>query len=224
MTEIIFRHFGTLDKYIGDAIMAFWGSPVPQEDHARQACASALEMQRRLHDLNKKWAEQGRKQLAIGVGVNTGPMSVGNMGSPQRLAWTVMGDNVNLASRLEGINKQYHTGIVISESTRQQVGADFVCRELDRIRVKGKLQPVKIYELLGFANEARVYSDRQARFEQALCAYRSQCWHQAIEKFQELLSAHPDDGPSKEFLRRCHEYLEHAPTPPWDGVYDMKTK
>jgi len=224
MTEIVFRHLGTLDKYIGDAIMAFWGSPVPQEDHARQACASALEMQRRLRELNQKWAAQGRKQLAIGVGVNTGPMSVGNMGSPQRLAWTVMGDNVNLASRLEGINKQYHTGIVISESTHQHVGDGFVARELDRIRVKGKLHPVKIYELLGFANEAQVYYDLRTRFEEALCVYRSQCWHQAIEKFGELLVAYPDDGPSREFLRRCREYLEEPPPANWDGVYVMETK
>jgi len=224
MTEIIFRRVGTLDKYIGDAIMAFWGSPIPQEDHARQACATALEMQRRLRELNKKWATQGRKQLAIGVGVNTGPMSVGNMGSPQRLAWTVMGDNVNLASRLEGINKQYHTGIVISESTRQQVADAFVERELDRIRVKGKLHPVKIYELLGFANEATAYYDLRTRFEEGLCAYRSQCWHQAMEKFGELLVAYPEDGPSREFLRRCREYLEDPPPASWDGVYVMETK
>lgn len=224
MTSIIFHRYGTLDKYIGDAIMAFWGSPVPQEDHARQACASALEMQRRLRDLNKKWAEQGRKQLAIGVGVNTGPMSVGNMGSPQRLAWTVMGDNVNLASRLEGINKQYHTGIVISESTREQAGDGFVGRELDRIRVKGKLQPVKIYELLDFADGAPTCEDLLARFADALGAYRAQRWHEAIEKFEQLLVAYPEDGPSREFLRRCHEYMEHPPAADWDGVYVMETK
>ena len=224
MTSIIFHHFGTLDKYIGDAIMAFWGSPVPQADHARQACASALEMQRRLRDLNKQWAEQGRKQLAIGVGVNTGPMSVGNMGSPQRLAWTVMGDNVNLASRLEGINKQYHTGIVISESTHEQARDGFVSRELDRIRVKGKLHPVKIYELLDFADKSSAYGDLLARFADALAAYRAQCWPQAIEKLEQLLILYPDDGPSHEFLRRCHEYIGHPPPADWDGVYVMETK
>ena len=224
MTEIIFRRFGTLDKYIGDAIMAFWGSPVPQDDHARQACASALEMQRRLRDLNKKWAGQGRKQLAIGVGVNTGPMSVGNMGSPQRLAWTVMGDNVNLASRLEGINKQYQTGIVISQSTREQAGDGFVGRELDRIRVKGKLQPVKIYELLDVADAAPAYHGLLAGFAEALGTYRAQCWREAIEKFEQLLIVYPHDGPSREFLRRCHEYMEHPPAADWDGVYVMETK
>jgi len=151
-------------------------------------------------------------------------MSVGNMGSPQRLAWTVMGDNVNLASRLEGINKHYHTGIVISEFTRQQVGDGFVARELDRIRVKGKLHPVGIYELLDFANGASKYDDLLTRFADALCAYRSQCWQQAIEKLEQLLVTYPEDGPSKEFLRRCHEYLGHPPAAGWDGVYVMETK
>ena len=224
MTAVIFHHYGTLDKYIGDAIMAFWGSPVPQDDHARRACSAAIEMQLRLRALNKKWAEQKRKQLTIGVGVNTGPMSVGNMGSPQRLAWTVMGDNVNLASRLEGINKHYHTGIVISEFTRQQVGDGFVVRELDRIRVKGKLHPVGIYELLDFANGKSQYDPLLAAFADGLSAYRSQCWRQAISKFEQLLVTYPEDGPSREFLRRCHEYLDHPPPDDWDGVYVMETK
>jgi len=224
MTSVIFHHYGTLDKYIGDAIMAFWGSPVPQEDHARQACSAAIEMQLRLRDLNKKWGEQKRKQLTIGVGVNTGPMSVGNMGSPQRLAWTVMGDNVNLASRLEGINKYYHTGIVISEFTRQQVGDSFIARELDRIKVKGKLHPVGIYELLDFATGPRTYEHLLAGFADGLSAYRGQCWRQAIAKFESLLAAHPEDGPSKEFLRRCHEYLDDPPPADWDGVYTMESK
>jgi adenylate cyclase len=224
MTEIIFANQGTLDKYIGDAIMAFWGSPVPQEDHARRACAAALEMQGRLRELNQQWAAQERKQLRIGVGVNTGPMSVGNMGSPQRLAWTVMGDNVNLASRLEGINKQYHTGIAISEFTQQLVQKDFVSRELDRIRVKGKLHPVRIYELLDFANRSPQYDNLLTGFAEGLCAYRSQCWHQAIERFERLLVAYPDDGPTQEFLRRCHEYLKHPPAADWDGVYVMQSK
>jgi len=136
----------------------------------------------------------------------------------------VMGDNVNLASRLEGINKHYHTGIVISEFTRQQVGDGFVVRELDRIRVKGKLHPVGIYELLDFANGKSQYDPLLAGFADGLSAYRSQCWRQAISKFEELLAAYPEDGPSREFVRRCHEYSEHAPAADWDGVYVMETK
>src|SRR3981189_662113 len=148
MTEVIFHNSGTLDKYIGDAIMAFWGSPYPQTDHAYCACPCALEMVRALEKLNARWQAEGRKQIAIGVGLNTGPVNVGNMGSAKRLAWTVMGDNVNLASRLEGMTKQYRSRIVISEGTYRQVAGHFVCRELDRIRVKGKHRPVVVYEIM----------------------------------------------------------------------------
>ena len=149
MTDVIFNNLGTLDKYIGDAIMAFWGSPYPQ----RRPCASRLPLCPRrcfatLDKLKLKWQSEGRKEISIGIGLNTGPVNVGNMGSAKRLAWTVMGDNVNLASRLEGMTKQYRTRIVISEGTYQQVAEHFVCRELDRIRVKGKHQPVVVYELM----------------------------------------------------------------------------
>ena len=117
MTELVFQQQGTLDKYIGDALMAFWGSPYPQSDHASRACGCALSMRSRLFELNRKWKTEGRKQLSMGVGINTGPVNVGNIGSVQRLSWTVMGDNVNLASRLEGLNKEFRSEIVISEST-----------------------------------------------------------------------------------------------------------
>jgi class 3 adenylate cyclase len=124
MTEVIFKNLGTLDKYIGDAIMAFWGSPYPQNDHALRACHCALEMIHGLEKLNAKWVGEGRKEIAIGIGLNTGPVNVGNMGSAKRLAWTVMGDNVNLASRLEGMTKQYRSHIVISGA---QAGCGSVC-------------------------------------------------------------------------------------------------
>jgi adenylate cyclase len=224
MTNILFKRWGTLDKYIGDAIMAFWGSPYPQEDHAERACACALEMQARLQELNLKWESEGRKQLTIGIGINTGVVNVGNMGSERRLAWTVMGDPVNLASRLEGLNKEYHTGIIVSEGTWQQVRSQFVCRELDYTRVKGKLQPVSLYELLAFASEAPRYADLLARFEAALAAYRRREWDAAIESFEALLARYPDDGPSHELLKRAHEYRREGPAANWDGVYVMKTK
>jgi len=224
MTDLIFRHWGTLDKYIGDAIMAFWGSPIPRDDHAVQACSCALRMQIRLRELNHKWVAQGREQLSIGIGVNTGMVNVGNMGSTKRLAWTVMGDNVNLASRLEGLNKKYRTGVVISEFTGAQVDGRFVCRELDHIRVKGKLQPVKILELLDFAENAASYQDLLGQFSDALCAYRAQKWGEAIERFERLLSRYPDDGPSHEYLRRSHEFCDRPPDAGWDGVYVMESK
>ena len=224
MTNILFKRWGTLDKYIGDAIMGFWGSPYPQPDHAERACACALDMQARLQELNRKWESEGRKQLTIGIGINTGVVNVGNMGSNRRLAWTVMGDAVNLASRLEGLNKEYHTGIIISENTWRQVSSRFVCRELDYTRVKGKLQPVSLYELLAFASEAPRYADLLAQFAAALAAYRRRDWDEAIENFERLLARYPDDGPSHELLKRSHEYRREGPAADWDGVYVMKTK
>jgi adenylate cyclase len=224
MTDIVFANQGTLDKYIGDAIMAFWGSPYPQEDHAIRACNCALQMVRTLEKLNVKWQAEGRPPISIGIGLNTGLLNVGNMGSAKRLAWTVMGDNVNLASRLEGINKQYHTQIVISEATYRQVQERFVCRELDKIKVKGKNQPVNIYELLDVIAEKSKYESFLSRFDRAAAAYRAQDWRGAAGKFGELLATYPDDGPTQVFLQRAMEFLESAPEADWDGVYVMKTK
>jgi adenylate cyclase len=224
MTDIVFATNGTLDKYIGDAIMAFWGSPYPQDDHAFRGCSCALRMIQRLEALNAKWRSEGRKPISIGIGLNAGPVNVGNMGSAKRLAWTVMGDNVNLASRLEGINKEYRTQIVINETTYRQVANQFVCRDLDKIRVKGKNHPVNIYELLGVAADRPKFEPLLKEFDRAMTAYRSQDWKEAAATFDELLGAHPDDGPSQVFLERSLDFLKHAPEGEWDGVYVMKTK
>ncbi len=224
MTEIIFATDGTLDKYIGDAIMAFWGSPYPQEDHAFRSCSCALRMVRGLTALNAKWKSSGQPPISIGIGLNTGMVNVGNMGSARRLSWTVMGDNVNLASRLEGITKQYHVQIVISEATYRQVSSQFVCRELDKIRVKGKNQPVNIYELMDVAAEKTKYEPLLERFEAAMKSYKAQNWSEAASQFSEVLANCPDDGPSQVFLERAIEFAENAPEGEWDGVYVMKTK
>ncbi len=224
MTDVLFRNLGTLDKYIGDAIMAFWGSPYPQDDHSTRACSCALEMSRSLEKLNAKWKEEGRKPISIGIGLNTGPVNVGNMGSDKRLAWTVMGDNVNLASRLEGMTKQYRVRVVISEGTYRQVAQQFVCRDLDRIRVKGKLQPVAIYELLDRAENHATYSVLLERFASAMTAYREQNWNEAVLQLGTLLASFPDDGPTQIFLQRALDFREHAPEPGWDGVHVMKSK
>ncbi len=224
MTDVIFRNLGTLDKYIGDAIMAFWGSPYPQSDHALRACTCALEMSRSLERLNAKWQAEGRHEISIGIGLNTGPVNVGNMGSSKRLAWTVMGDNVNLASRLEGMTKEYRSRIVMSEATYRRVAEHFVCRELDRIRVKGKHQPVGIYELMDAASERATHEPLLNRFKTAMAAYHSQQWHEAAGRFGELLASYPDDGPTQIFLQRALEFMENAPEPDWDGVYVMKSK
>ena len=224
MTEIVFATDGTLDKYIGDAIMAFWGSPYPQEDHAARSCACALRMKAGLATLNAKWQAAGRPPISIGIGLNTGSVNVGNMGSARRLSWTVMGDNVNLASRLEGITKQYHVQIVVSEATYRQVSSQFVCRELDKIRVKGKTLPVNIYELMDVAAEKSKYEKLLEQFDAAMAAYRSQNWREAAAQFTEVLLKFPDDGPSQVFLERAIEFSESAPEGEWDGVYVMKSK
>jgi adenylate cyclase len=224
MTDAVFATNGTLDKYIGDAIMAFWGSPYPQEDHAYRGCCCALQMIRRLEKLNQKWKAEGRSPISIGIGLNSGAVNVGTMGSAKRLAWTVMGDNVNLASRLEGINKEYQTHIVINETTHLQVSSQFVCRDLDKIRVKGKTQPVNIYELLDFASEKARYEDLLTRFGTAMRSYRAQNWQEAAEGFGQLLERYPEDGPTQTFLQRSLDFLDAAPEGEWDGVYIMKTK
>ncbi|MGO9589004.1 MAG: CHASE2 domain-containing protein [Candidatus Acidiferrales bacterium] len=224
MTEAVFASRGTLDKYIGDAIMAFWGSPLPQEDHAVRGCACALHMQRALERINRKWKTEGRPQIAIGVGLNTGPMIVGTMGSVYFGNWTVMGDNVNLASRLEGITKTYRIGTVISEGTYQQVASQFTCRELDRIAVKGKSHAVKIYELMGTAAERAKFKPLLTPFDRAMTAYLRQDWREAAGQFGELLGSYPEDGPTQVFLQRALEFMENAPEPDWNGVYVMKTK
>jgi adenylate cyclase len=224
MTEIIFSYQGTLDKYIGDAIMAFWGSPYPQQDHAFRSCSCALEMVRGLEKLNVKWRIEGRPPIAVGIGLNTGLVNVGNMGSDRRLAWTVMGDNVNLASRLEGITKQYHSKLVISEATYREIASQFVCRELDKIKVKGKNQPVNIYELLDVAAERPKYEALLRQFDHAMAAYRNQDWQEAADRFAQILTIYPDDGPTQAFLERAEEFIEEAPQADWDGVYVMKTK
>ena len=224
MTDTLFRSLGTLDKYIGDAIMAFWGSPYPQEDHAASACKCALEMISGLEQLNKKWQEEGRRQIGIGVGLNTGPVNVGNMGSNKRLAWTVMGDNVNLASRLEGLTRLYNVKIVIGEGTWRQVEKNFVCRELDKIRVKGKLQPVNIYELIDVAAAKPKYETLLAGFDHAMRTYREQKWGEAAVLFSRLAETFPEDGPTQVFLKRASEFDLTPPPQGWDGVYVMKSK
>jgi adenylate cyclase len=224
MTDIIFATDGTLDKYIGDAIMAFWGSPYPQADHAFRSCSSALQMVRGLAQLNAKWQAVGHPPISTGIGLNTGLVNVGNMGSARRLSWTVMGDNVNLASRLEGITKEYHAPLIISEATYRQVASQFVCRELDKIRAKGKNQPVTIYELLDVGAERSKYAELLAHFEQALLAYRAQDWGSAAAGFASILEKFPNDGPTQVFLERTLEFSQAAPQTEWDGVYVMKTK
>jgi adenylate cyclase len=231
MTRIVFDTRGTLDKYIGDAVMAFWGAPYENSEHALQACIAALEMMKRVRALQKKWVEEGKPPLDIGIGLNSGVASVGNMGSALHYGYTALGDAVNLSSRLEGLNKDYGTHIIVNESTYAAAkDSGFLFRELDLIRVKGKLQPVTIYELYGHLLDLQqegTLTEMQARFEQFEAArqlYRRRCWSEALHAFQAILDHWPSDGPSIVYLKRCQEYLAEEPLANWDGVFTMTHK
>jgi len=224
MTDIVFKYEGTLDKYIGDAIMAIWGAPLQQKDHASRACEAAVEMIRTLSQLQPLLNELGVPQFRIGVGINTGDMVVGNMGSDERFDYTVMGDSVNLGSRLEGTNKEYGTSIIISGSTYENVKEQFHCRELDCIRVKGKTKPITIYELLGGIRDASVERDLTERFHVALSLYQGRNFKEAAAKLEDILQTFPQDGPSQLYLERCRQYLLQPPPEDWDGVFTMTRK
>jgi adenylate cyclase len=228
MTDIIVSgNRGTLDKYIGDAIMAFWGAPQSQPDHALLACKAALEMMARLQELKVRWHEQSLPEIDIGVGINTGPMSVGFVGSQDRFYnYTVLGDAVNLASRLEGANKEYGTHVIIGPTTYEQVEGRVVTRELDQVRVKGKREPVKIHELISLAPATPEASAFVEAFTWGLGAYKAQRWDEAVARFKEADRLRGDKGDpcSRKYIARCEAMRRDPPGPEWDGVFEMKTK
>jgi adenylate cyclase len=235
MTEEIFRHDGLVDKYIGDAIMALWGAPVTIPDHAVKACQAALDMAGRLEALQDAWRRIGTAdhggadhpptpRLRIGVGINTGPMVVGNIGSQRRFNYTVMGDAVNLASRLEACNKLYGTRILIGEKTRTAIGDEFLLREIDAVRVKGKRLPVRVFELLAKRGDSALLVPFAAAFEDALRAYQERDWPLALQRFEAFMNEYPDDTPGRIYVERCRLLIENPPDETWDGVYTFASK
>ncbi len=225
MTGVIFKNRGLLDKYIGDAVMAFWGAPFEEPHHAEKACRAALDMLAKLREMQAEWKAAGRPVLEIGIGINSGIASAGNMGSKRRFAYTAIGDAVNLASRLEGLNKEFGTRIVLSEFTVGLFGdAKFVTRELDLIRVKGKLKPVRIYELLGNETSPEEIVAMAGEFSAARAAYIERNWAEAARRFEQFLQRWPNDGPAQVALARCKEFIAEPPPSDWDGVYEMKHK
>jgi len=231
MTRIVFKNKGTLDKYIGDAVMAFWGAPIEEPGHATKACRAALEMMKRVRELQIQWEAQGKPKLDIGIGLNTGVASVGRMGSDLRRGYTALGDTVNLSSRLEGLNKDYGTHIIVNETTYQSAKDDgFVFRELDLMRVKGKLQPVTIYQLMGTQEDlaangsAETLRLQQETFARARKLYRAREWEAAQHAFQGFLDKWPDDGPARMYWKRCQDYIFDEPPATWDGVFTMTHK
>jgi adenylate cyclase len=223
MTKIIHENQGTIDKYMGDAIMAFWGAPISCENHARIALKASMEMMEVLKSINQDFQKKGWPAIDIGIGLNTGHMTVGNMGSSFRMAYTVMGDAVNLGSRLEGLTKEYGVNIIVSEYTKSQV-PHFVFRELDRVRVKGKDQPVAIFEPIGEPNSVdKLLSGELSYYEEALNFYRHQDWAKATKAFTELDKAYSRKL-YKLYLSRIEHYIEVSPGKDWDGAYTFQTK
>lgn len=224
MTKVIQHHQGTIDKYMGDAIMAFWGAPMSDPQHARHALLAGLEMIEVLNALHADFRVRGWPELRIGVGLNTGVMTVGNMGSTFRMAYTVMGDAVNLGSRLEGLTKEYGVQIVVSEFTMAQL-PEFVFRELDIVRVKGKEEPVRIYEPIGLESELAVGAKQElASYHQAVRDYRARNWPAAAAAFGQLAAGQPDRSIYAIYLGRIRHFQNEPPADDWDGVFTLTTK
>ncbi|HEY2995454.1 MAG TPA: adenylate/guanylate cyclase domain-containing protein [Methylomirabilota bacterium] len=225
LADVVFQRDGTVDKFIGDALMAFWNAPQAQTDHAARACVAALDMVSALERARPEWERRGLPPIEMGIGINTGPMVVGNMGSRDRLAYTVMGDAVNVASRLEGLCKVYGVRVVVGEATRVAAGDALACRHLDRVRVKGRDEPLDVYEVLGRREDVDgVQVAWLQAWERAVALYRARQWAEAAAAFAELCAKTPADGPSRVYLERARTLAARPPGADWDGVFDAETK
>jgi adenylate cyclase len=225
MTDVVFGHDGVLVQYVGDAIEAFWNAPMDQPDHPRRACQTALDMLTVLARLRPDFAAHGWPNLDIGIGINTGPMIVGNAGSRDRLAYTAMGDTVNVASRVEGLTKEYGVHIVIGEETRRAAGDAFAYRFLDRVAVKGRPEPLTVYELLAPAGTLAPGRLAQLKaYDEAVELYRARQWQDAERLLAALEREAPADGPIALYRQRSRTAITTPPPPEWDGVHVMMTK
>jgi adenylate cyclase len=225
LSEEIMQLGGTVDKFIGDAIMAFWGAPTEHPEHATAACVAALHCRQRLRKMAPIWEAAGKPPLRTRFGIHTGEVIVGNIGSPQRMNYTIIGDAVNLASRMEGLNKHYGTEILLSEETYRAAQTAIVARPIDWVVVKGRGAATQIYELLGLRSEAcQEISEFADRYAAALQLFRSQRWIDAATSLSDLLCLRPDDAPSQSLLRRCQEFIQSPPAENWDGLAHMASK
>jgi class 3 adenylate cyclase/CHASE2 domain-containing sensor protein len=225
MADVVLSENGTLDKYIGDAIMALYGAPATIPDHAVRACRTALRMQRRLDQLNGRWAELGRPELGMRIGINSGWPVVGNIGGEKRFDYTALGDDVNLAARLEPACKTYGVGILISGATREAAGAAIVVRELDLLAVYGKDRPVAIYELVALAGEELGHRAELIRqFERGIEAYRIRDFELAAQYFGAAEEIDPSDLPARLYRERCRDFMTNPPPADWDGVERRQIK
>lgn len=225
MTRLIFENRGTIDKYVGDMIMAFWGAPVEDEQHAIHAISTAMAMLEESERLSAAFVEQGLPEARIGIGINTGLMNVGDMGSEYRRAYTVLGDSVNLASRLEGTTKFYGVGLVVGEETRQQAAHVFLFRELDLVKVKGKAQAIRVYEPLCRTEEANesVFEELMG-YDYALGLYRERKWEEAHQAFREMQEKWSEKRIYQLYIERIELLSQNDPGEEWDGVYERKEK
>jgi class 3 adenylate cyclase len=225
MTQALKAHEAFVDKYIGDGIMALFGIPVPTPDHARNACRAALDCQTVLKPLNAEFKLQGLPEIKVRIGIHSGEVSAGNVGALNRSNYTVLGDNVNLAARLEGANKEYETSIMISEATWDLVSGRFVARELDRIRVVGKQKPVRIFELIAVAGQPlSVEPAFLEAYAAALALFKDRLWAESIGAFQKALELKPGDKPCQTYIERAKVFELMPPPPDWEGVFEMTSK
>ena len=225
MTDIILQHRGNVNKYLGDGIMAIFGAPRGDPNHASLACFAALDSQAALVKRREQWKAEGQPEISARIGINSGWLVVGNMGSQARMEYTVMGDTVNLSSRLEGANKYYDTLILLGPRTYELAAPDIEAREIDRMRVKGKKEPVVVFELLARKGGLSVEQQRVvATYVEGLEAYKRRDFKTAAAQFQAALALDPRDGPSRVYLERAKEYFMAPPPADWDGVYELKSK
>ncbi|MDH3976152.1 MAG: adenylate/guanylate cyclase domain-containing protein [Deltaproteobacteria bacterium] len=228
MVDIIFLNQGTLDKFIGDAIMAFWGAPIKVSNHATLAVRTSIEMTRGLEAVNEDFAAKGYPRLKVGIGVHTGDVILGNIGSEKKLDYTVIGDHVNLTSRLEGLTKSYGCEVLITESTFGELEEGFPCRVVDNVRVKGKVEPIRIYSVLGLNDD----SEEDLKLKRKICSYSEVAFNhylnrnfeEALKMFSKLKTFLKEDRVSEIFIERCHACIEEPPEENWDGVFTMTTK
>jgi class 3 adenylate cyclase len=225
ISKTILENRGTIDKYIGDSVMAFWGAPVEMEDHAEKACDTALIVQNNLHNLFRQWNDKGKIPFLTRIGIHTGNVIVGNLGYKERLNYTIVGDTVNVSSRLEGINKTYRTEIIVSEDTYKKCLNNFEFRLLDRVSLLGRLQGMNIYELISYKNDI---NERQKKicgfYETGLQYYFDQNWQKAINYFYSIIKYQPNDAPSRLMLNRCLRYKNNPPPEEWNGVFAQTVK
>jgi len=227
MSDVVLAEKGTIDKYIGDAIVAFFGAPIPLEDHAFRACVSAIAMKKIEREMNKEIMEQGLSPIPLltRIGINTGYMVAGNMGTANKMNYTIMGNAVNLSARLEGVNSQYGTWILASEQTVRETKGLILYRKLDRVRVVGINEPVRLCELIDLSADASEQQKKLVRvFHQALDCFEKRRWKQAVEGFREVLKIKPDDTLSIIYLDRLKQFSVSLPDVSWDGVYNLTSK